>query len=88
LSRQRAKHGLEPGAQGSESRHLFDHARLQQMAGHVQHQQRLHAIERKSFPSFGEGDKGQAPRMTEELGGGSRRCDATGLGDGVQRHLE
>ena len=40
--------------------------RLQQIAGHVQHQQRLHAVVRERDPNLGAGEIEQTTRVAEE----------------------
>ena len=58
LARERAGHRLQPGAQPSKTPDMFDDAGLEQMPGHVEHEQRLHAVEGKALPHFGGGDIG------------------------------
>ncbi len=54
------------GTEDAEAQDVFDMARLQQVAGHVEHQQRLHAVVGEAHPPLGEGQEAQALGMAEE----------------------
>ena len=44
----------------------FDVSGMQQPIDHVENEQRLHAVIRKAFPRFGEGDVAEPARMPDE----------------------
>ncbi len=57
---------LQKGAQRGESRDLLDVAGVQQLAHHVEHQQRLHAVVGEALPAFREGQISQPSGMAHE----------------------
>ena len=56
------KHLPEPLKPG----HVLNVSGKQQTVRHVQHEQRLHPIIRKTFPGFGESDVAESAWMTDE----------------------
>ena len=72
-------------AEGFERDDVLDAPGQQEILDHVKDEQRLHAVERKAFPSLGEGEIPKSARMTEEIGhvifAGERR-GILGFGDG------
>ena len=51
---------------------MLDVAGEQQLAGHVEDEQRLHAVERDPVPQLGGGEIGEAARLAEQVAGGRR----------------
>jgi len=67
LHRERASiNALEQVAKRTEPGDALDVSGVQQPVDHVEHEQRLHAIIGKAFPSFGEGEITETARMTDE----------------------
>src|ERR1700693_3400893 len=67
LDRERAAiNALEQVAKWTEPGDALDVSGVQQPVDHVEHEQRLHAIIGKAFPSFGEGEIAKTARMTDE----------------------
>ena len=53
-------------AKWTEPGDVLDVSGVQQSVDHVEHEQRLHPVVGKAFPSFGEGDVGKPARMADE----------------------
>src|SRR5437763_15779426 len=53
-------------AKWTEPRDALDVSRVQQSIEHVEHEQRLHAVVGKAFPSFGERQIAKTARMPDE----------------------
>src|SRR5438876_11039527 len=53
-------------AKWTEPRDALDVSRVQQSINHVQHEERLHAVVGKAFPSFGERQIAKTARMPDE----------------------
>ena len=66
----RPEHRGQRGAVCTEAEHAARMLGQQQIFGHVQHQQRLHAVERKPLPQLGPGQDAQPLGMAEQGGTG------------------
>ncbi len=76
---------LEQGFEGAKPDDVLNVAGLQQVAGHVENQQRLHAVVGESDPPFGSGQERQALGMAEE---GPVALVGGGLGGAQERSLD
>jgi hypothetical protein len=81
--RQRPVDRLDRGAERAEADDILDMAGQQQLLGHVEDEQRLHAVIGEPLPGLGEGEVAEALGMAEEGAVGPqgvrrrRRCSTT-----------
>lgn len=79
---ERPDKALDGGAEGGEGEDVLDVSGLEQLVGHIEDEECLHAEVAEALPAFGEAEVHEAAGVTEDVGGGAVRS----LGRGGLAH--